>query len=70
MVTCCVVVVVVVVVAVVEVLLWAVTGCSAAGRPVVALEINGADVAGSKFCFGVSRPAERGFAVDSPGKKI
>lgn len=75
-VTCCVAVVVVVVVVavviavVVEVLLRAVTGCPAACGLVGVLEINGADVAGAKFSFGVSLPVEGVFAVDSPGKKF
>lgn len=64
--TCCVVVVVVVVAVVisvvVEVLLWAVTGC-----PAVVLGMNGADVAGAKFSFGVSLPVV--FVIDSPEKK-
>lgn len=33
------------------------------------LEINGADVAGAKSCFGVSLPAEGAFAFGSPEKK-
>lgn len=59
---------VVVVVVVVEVLLWAVTGCPATCRLFIVLETNGADVTGAKLSFAVSLPADGVFAVDLPEK--